>query len=285
MLPGFSVRPARAADAAACRSLLPDAFPAVGRAPELFVADGPAGLTGAAAVAWVPGGFPVLLHVAAPFRRQGLGRALLAAAAESAAGETRALRSWTTVAADSGAAAFLAGAGFRAMRRFLVFETDATVFGQAMTRLLRRVAGRIPASARLVPLRDAAPGGVVRLVAPAFAALPHDVAVRLLPGARNGYDGDHSLVLLHEGEVAGAMLCHAADGALEVDVNAIAAPLRGGWANLMLLEAMARGGREAGFARFRFGCEPHVHDTLNLARRTGAAALPDQLAMERPLPA
>jgi hypothetical protein len=36
---------------------------------------------------------------------------------------------------------------------------------------------------------------------------------------------------------------------------------------MMLLEAMAKRCRVTGLVRFRFSCEEHVRDTLNLARR------------------
>ena len=279
----FSVRPAEGAEAERVRAWLPDAFPAIGRAPELFVATGAGYVVGAAAVAWVPGGFPVLLHVQPEFRRAGVGRALMEAAAASACGETGALRTWANVAEGSAGQLFLRAAGFQPVQRFLMFETDGAAFAAAMARLLERVARHVPASARLAALGDAPPDGVVRLVARGFAALPHNVAVRLIPGARNGYDAEHSLVLMRGGEVAGAMLCRVDEGTLQVEVNVLDPALRGGWANLMLLEAMARRGRAAGFPRFRFGCEPHVRDTVGLARRCGAASLPDQWAMARGL--
>ena len=285
MHPAFDIRPAVAEDTVTCRTLLPDAFPAIGRPPELLVAHGPDGIAGAAAVAWVPNGFPVLLHVATPWRRRGIGRALLEAAAASVRGETRALRSWGTVAEASPAAGLLRAAGFAPTRRFLWFETGAAAFETSMTRLLDRLHRRVPADGRVVTLAEAPKQGVVRLVAPGFAALPHDVAVRLMPGARNGFDPALSLVVLRGEAVVGAMLCRAAEGALRVEVNIVAPGLRGGWVNLVMLEAMARRGRQAGFGRFRFGCEPDVRDTIGLARRSGATALPEELDMRRAIPA
>ncbi len=271
------------ADAVACRALLPDAFPAVGRVPELLLARMDGVLAGAAAVAWVPGGFPVLLQVHTQFRRLGVGRALLDAAIVSARGETGAVRSWTTVAAGSAAAGLLGTCGFVPVRRFLWFETDAAQFEAEMTGLLRRVAPRVPSRARVVPLRDAPRDGVVGLVSAGLSTLPHDVALRLVPGARNGFDLGLSLAVMLDGTVVGAMLCQVDGDALRVEVNVVAPDMRGRWVNLMLVEAMARQARAAGTRRFRFGCEPHVTDTLGLARRTGATAMADQLDMWRSL--
>jgi GNAT superfamily N-acetyltransferase len=261
--------------------MLPDAFPAFGRAPELLVATSPNGLIGAAAVAWVPRGFPILLFVAEGWRRQGIGRRLLEAATASAAGETTALRAWNAVQEDSAAASFLQAVGFQVTRRLLVFETDAAEFEASMTALLRRMAGKVPGDVIVGTLAQAPPSGVVSLVAPQFATLPHDVAWRITSGSPLGYDQTLSLVLLQKGKVIGAMLCKRSGELAEVDVNVVAPAFRGGWANLLLLEAMARRARADGVAHFRFSCEEHVRDTLNLARRSGARHLPPNVLLTK----
>ena len=50
-------------EAAACRALVPEAFPSSGSPADLLVASGPGGVVGAAATAWIPRGFPVLFRV------------------------------------------------------------------------------------------------------------------------------------------------------------------------------------------------------------------------------
>ena len=265
--------------------LLPAAFPATGAAPELFVAPGPEGIRGALAIAWVAHGFSVLVHVAAPWRRQGLGSALIEAAAASALGETAALRAWMPVSEGSGAAAFLQAAGFRNMRRLLVFETDAIRFAETMHGLLRRAqaGGRVSRHFQLATLAAAPLRGVIDLVAPEFSTLAHDVAARMAPDQHDGYDRALSLVLLHDGTVVGAMLCRRFDDLVEIDINVVDPALRHGPANLILLEGMARMSQAAGIRRFRFSCEEHVRDTLNLGRRAGAIRMPNQLLLARPL--
>ncbi len=280
------VRPALEAESVSCRALLPEAFLPSGYAPELFVAPAPeSGILGAAALAWVPDGFPLLIRVAEGWRRQGIGGALLRAVMDTAAGETPALRAWGPLAEASPGALFLQAAGFRPIRRLLVFETDAVRFATAMTALLGRfrAAGRVPADVRLASLDEAPPSEVVRLVTQHMATQPHDVAWRIAPGAPNGYNRALSLVLMRDVRVVAAMLCRRHAEAIEVDVNVVAPDVRRGWANLLLLEGMARLCRAAGIRRFRFSCEEHVRDTLNLARRSGAVQLPAQLVLALPL--
>ena len=265
--------------------MLPAAFPASGAAPELLVAPGPEGIRGALAIAWVPGGFSVLVQVAPPWRRQGLGLALINAAAVSALGETPALRAWMPVAEGSGAAAFLVVAGFRVVRRLHVFETDAVRFAQSMSALLRRAqaGGRVSPHFQLTTLAQAPLAGIVDLVAREFGTLAHNVAARLAPDRHDGYDQALSLVLLQHGAVVGAMLCRRFDDLAEIDINVVDPALRHGLANVILLEGMARMSQDAGIGRFRFSCEEHVRDTLNLGRRAASVRMPNQLLLARSL--
>ncbi len=280
------IRPALDGEAVACRAMLPEAFPPAGPAPDLFVALGHAGgLLGAAAMAWFPRGFPVLAWVDPAARRQGIGRALLRAAADAAAGETMALLAWSSVEEGCAAAEFLQAAGFKATRRLLGFETDGVRFAALITTLRSRVqaAGRVPADAPVIPLSSASPAAIIRLVMPEFGAMLHDVAWRLQPGISGGYDQALSFVVVQGSEALGCMLVRREHDVLEIDLNLVGPAHRRGWVNLLLLEAVACRGREAGVTRFRFHCEAHVRDTLNLGRRTGATDLPPQLLLALPL--
>ncbi|MGD9616424.1 MAG: GNAT family N-acetyltransferase [Alphaproteobacteria bacterium] len=277
------IRPPADREAAACRALLPEAFPESGWPAELLAVSGPGGIIGAAAIAWVPRGFPVLVRVAEAWRGRGIGRALLAAAIDKARGETPALRTWHPVSEGSAASRLFASAGFQTGRRLLVFETDAAAFEAAMRALLARLSPRIPESARVVPVREAEPERVAQLAAAPFGAAPHEIARRLVPGAASGFDPDLSLALLNADVPCGVMLATRSGSRLAVEINVVAPDARRRWANCMLLEAMARRGRAAGIELFRFCCEEHVTDTINLARRSGARPLPAELAMVKPL--
>jgi hypothetical protein len=135
---------------------------------------------------------------ASAFGPASAGRALLQAAVAAAAGETPALRAWGPLGESSPEALLLQAAGFRVTRRLLVFETDAVQFRADMTALLDRMraAGRVPHDVRLASLAEAPAAEVISLVANQFAALPHDVASCIEPGAANGYDPTLSLVVV-----------------------------------------------------------------------------------------
>jgi GNAT superfamily N-acetyltransferase len=278
-----AIVPAGEAHAPACRLLLPAAFPARGRAPELLVATGAEGIRGALALAWVPGGFSVLLQVLPAWRRSGIGRALMAQGVALARGETPALRAWMPVSADSPADAFLRACGFRVTRRLLVFDTDGDRYSAVLSTLLRRARKRIPAGMALRPLAGMPLPPVAGIVAGEFGVPHHDVIARLDDNHPDAYDRQLSQVLVRDGTLAGAILGRRYGDVIEVDVNVVAPDLRRGVANLMLLEALGRLSKEAGIRRFRFSCEAHVRDTLHLGERSDAARLPDQLLYSLPL--
>ena len=186
----------------------------------------------------------------------------------------------------SGEAAFLLANGFRIIRRLLMFETDGVGFESSMTALLHRLraSGKLPGDIRLATLGETPTSELIAVLAPQFAALPQDVAWRLTPGASGAYDPALSLVLLKGQSVVGAMMCRREAESVDIDVSVVVEGFRHGWANVLLLEAMARRCRAADVARFRFGCEEHVRDTLNVARRCGARSLPAQVSLAFPLP-
>jgi len=266
-----------------CQRLLPAAFPPSGRAPELLVASGDEGLRGVLAQAWTPGGFAILLHVLPRWRRMGIGRALLAQAKAHAQGETPALRAWHQVPQGSGADAFLIACGCSVVRRLLVFETDGARY-QEWVRLMQRAGKRVPAALSVQPLAKA-PQSVAAMVAAEFRVPEAHMADKLDPRHPDPYDSSLSQVLFYNGEPAGAILGRRYGNLIEVDVNMVAPHLRRGVANLMLLEALARLSREAGIACFRFTCEQHVQDTINIGRRADAVQRPDQIFYALELPA
>lgn len=276
-LSGLSIGAALDTHLPDCRRLLPAVFPASGRAPELTVASGPEGIRGALAMAWVPGGFSILLHVLPAWRRGGIGRALVAHAAALAQGETPALRAWSPVSQGSAADAFLRACGFSSTRRLLVFETDDARYGDVLSALLRRAVRRLPDGLALQPL-SAAPQAAADLVAGEFGVPRPDVMAKLDAAHPDAYDGRLSQVLMQNGIAVGAILGRRYGDVIEVDINVVAPGLRHGLGNLMLLEAIGRLSLEAGVQRFRFACEEHVRDTINLGARSNAVRRPDQLS-------
>lgn len=273
------VRPARDAELQTCRTLLPQAFPVIGRAPECLVAEQGGSVVAASAMAWVPRGFPVLVHVVSAARHQGIGRALLAAQRDAGRGETPGLRTWSPVPAASPAALFLEACGFQPTSRLQVYDSDPARLGASMTALLARMRPRIPPGAVLVSPRAAPQAALAILLTTHFPLRPPDLAAALDPAAPHAWDPALSLVLMVEGAVAGAVLARQSGATLEVDLNVVDPVFRNGWANVLLVEGVLRQGRAAGLTRLRFLAEAHVRDTINLARRSGGTRLADQLMM------
>ena len=284
-----TVRLAQDAEARACRLLMPEAFSA-NYAPELWVALDPVGseVVGAGAVGWQPippgPGFPVQLHVIPSHRRRGIGSLLLQTIVDACTGHTKRLHSWSNEAEGSPAAAFCTAAGFVPRSRMLEFDADLARFYAMIGPIHGRLAksGKIASDLRVVPLREASLQHVTQLVSSQFADVPLSTVMALSQGLIN-YDQDKSAVLLRGNEVKGALLYMWNDGNPIIDVNVVAPELRRGPANVLLLEAATRNALEGGGISFRFRCEEHVRDTVNLARRSGAKLARVQLAFTRTL--
>jgi GNAT superfamily N-acetyltransferase len=283
------IRPASDAEARACRVLMPETFSAT-YAPELWVALDRAvsKLVGAGAVGWQPlppgPGFPVQVHVIPSHRRRGIGTALMQRMVDACTGHTERLHSWTNEAEGSPAAAFCAALGFVPRSRVLEFDADGARFYAMIKSIHDRLAknGKIPADLRIVSLREAPLERVTALVRSAFADVPLSTVMALSKGLIN-YDQDKSAVLMKGHEVKGALLYLWNDGNPVIDVNVVAPELRNGPGNVLLLEAATRKGLEGRATGFRFRCEEHVRDTLNLARRSGAKLAGVRLAFTRTL--
>ncbi|MFO0990248.1 MAG: GNAT family N-acetyltransferase [Alphaproteobacteria bacterium] len=279
----ITIRPARDEEMRACRGLMPEAFSTT-QAPICHVALAEDQLVGAACVAWVPGGFPVDVHVVPAWRRRGVGRALIDDAAASAAGETGALRSWRMIAEGSPAESFLRATGFVLARRFHGFEAndDFLVPLSAARRRFERI-GAVPPSARVVGLAEAPKPALVRLIAAELKTMPTTVAARIAAQDVRGYDGDLSVVLMVDGHVGGAMLAMRDGDVARVEAQVVAPALRRGWATVVLLDELTRRASAAQVKRYRFFGEETNRDTMNLGKRTGAPPLGVSLVFERAL--
>jgi GNAT superfamily N-acetyltransferase len=272
------IRPARDAEARACRMLLPEMFTPT-QSPDLLVAmaDDPAGvrrLAGAVALGTVHGpadpGFAVLVHVVPPWRRRGIGRALITAAVARCRGRSPVLRAARPVPEESQAAAFLAACGFDRYEWIRHFETDTAAFHADMLRLRQRLGQRVPAAARVVPLRAAPAAAIAQLVSREFPILPSQVLARLNPAAPDAYDLDKSVALLVGEVVGGALIYNWNGGVPVIEVRVVDRALRGAWGNVLMLEQATRNGLEAGATRFRFFADDRLADTMKLARRANA---------------
>lgn len=276
------LRPARDVEMRAARLLLPPAF-AAGAAETLVALSGAGAILGAVAIGWghalsrqgEPACFPVLVHVVPSARRQGIGRALVAAAAAHCRADADGIRTWSAVANGSEAAAFLTAVGFARHRRMLFFETDGAAFHAMVERLragLER-AGRIAAGSRIAALHEAPAKAVVALLAADFPAPAAEILRRLQRAEPDSFDLDRSVALFVGEELAGGLLYSWNDGLPAIDALAVAPSFRNTSAVVLLLTAATRNGLDGGATRFRFSCGEDNRDTIKLARRCGAKAI------------
>ena len=288
----WDIRFAAANDLAAVRRLTPAMYTTSSAPDQVLVAMrlGGTELAGAAAISWrawgKPAGFPLHVSVVEPERRQGLGRALVRAAALACRGETERFYNWVAIEDGADPALFARAVGFDVHRRTLHYEADVlplfTLVDAIHARLQQR--GSIPANARTISLANAPAASVARLVSATFGTR-YDVALSSIQGQMAGsYDTANSVVLVVNGEVSGALLCRwTAEGVPEIDVRVIAPHLQGRWANVALLRHIIHNSFTVGAKRFRFSCEDANTDTISLARRTHALLLQTRVEVTAPL--
>lgn len=286
----FTIVPAAPSDLRAVRMLLPETF-GPGNQPEALIAlDAQGGLAGAAVAGWMPVGdppaFPVAVHVVPSARGLGLGRRLVEAIADFVRFETPALQPWGALRDDSAAAAFCLASGFEVHHRILHFLGDGPDMERMLARYRARLdeSGWIPTGARVIPLRDADPAEVARIVGRQFHSNPAALLARLRGQGGQAPDPDRSVVLLLDGETVGAqLLLVPPDDLPEVEANVVVPSLRRGWANLLLTHEGTRISVMHGTRAFRFYCDERTIDTVKLARRSGAEEVATDLVLRRPV--
>jgi GNAT superfamily N-acetyltransferase len=261
-------------EARACLALMPEVW----RIPcELLIARRGGDLAGAAALCWRawrrPPGFPLHIHVIPGERRRGVGRALLAKAADLASTETDGLWSLTAVPDADEAGGFLRACGFAPASTQHDFQARIEDLLARIEPLAERARRRETLGKQFVvaPLSAADPQTVGWLVSAELGGRPFALARSL---DDEGPEGQrllaHSQAILHDGDLAGVMVWGPKDGVATVEARVVAPRFRGGPANLLLLQASLRRARDEGLAEFRFQSDAANQDTLALARRSGA---------------
>ena len=168
----FDVQPGQAAHRAAGRMLLADQYRARAE-PQLFVAvTGPHQQVIAAAVLSnrpclaEPSGYRFAARVAEPYRRRGVGQALVQCAAEHARRLGHGtLYLWTGLAQDDPQLPAWTGLGFTGRQTLNQYEMDLDQAMTVMEPIYQRMVSRnkIPAGAKVIPLRQAPIQPVIRM--------------------------------------------------------------------------------------------------------------------------
>jgi GNAT superfamily N-acetyltransferase len=291
-LHGFMVRPAAAGDAKAVRMLLPD----LPDAAKTFVAvDGNYHrVIGAASVTCTFRPKPVRgpgvdLHVIEPCRGHGVGRELLRSAesfARTAAAD--ALFATRRVPLDSDQMHSWERLGFRKCETVREHTLPLKEFEPRLAPLVDRFRqqGRIPDSARIIPLYQADLPAVLRLHLDCMGGDRGDIYRKLRGEGSGAYHPRYSRVLVMNGQVKGAILGHRKnEHTFFVDANILDDSVRGRWANVLLKLEATRGVLPLGIETFEYTTFDHYADTRGFTEKLGGVTTGTTALMFRQLTA
>jgi GNAT superfamily N-acetyltransferase len=286
----YSIRIATAADAKAIRMLLPRfSDPAA-----VFVAtDDEYGLVvGAATVARTMRMQPFVgpglaLHVIEPCRRRGIGKSLINQVEQALQNSlARVLYAAQRVDQASEEMKSWRRLGFQPCET--VEEHILPVHERIIERLAplvdrMRAAGRIPASARVVPLYQANKEEVLKLHLANMGGDAADIQEKLKKSGPGTFLPRQSKVLLVGERVVGCLLAsRACKDTIVVEANIVDPSLRGSWANAWLkLEAFR--GTPPGVTQFKFTSFDHYADTRSFNEKLGGKTVKTTELMYRPI--
>jgi GNAT superfamily N-acetyltransferase len=235
---------------------------------------------GAAAVWFAPSRrFPekanCVVHVLESHSRRGIGRALLesvtAAARETGAKQLRTL----PLEEKSPGFQFLLACGFEFDAATVSYEAPIEDFAKVTRPVYARMKkrGKIPEGARIIPLSQAPPEEVCRLVLDNLGFSSQHAAERLR-GTEHGFSQTLSRVALLNGRLIGALLITYQKALASVDATAVLPHYRHTWVNAALKYSAVEELMARGVERVRFSANSADHpDTAKLARRTKARVL------------
>lgn len=278
-LAGVRVVAAEGIDRRACRMLLPDTPGAVGWSHLLVAKDATTGsILGAAKSMPVRAeagkiDLRIAIHVPKPYRRRGVATALLDHLAARARNDSvRAVVGLLEPQERDEALPFFASRGFRSVDRMTTFESKVEVMADWLfeRRTWLRERGEIPASAQIVPLREAPIRPVADLHARAIAGTVPQLEAFFTDLAR-GPDGGDSVVLLIDDVVCGYHQYEFRGNLGTTHALAVTEDLRGGgagsgWAGLLLLADRVEECTRRGIVLSRYSCLSTVRPTLRLAK-------------------
>ena len=241
---------------------------------------------GAAAVWYAPSRqFPecanLTMHVLEPHRRNGIGRSLLQSAIAAARKVApKELRVGPFNQASAGFQ-FATACGFEAKSPTVSYEAPLEDYIKAFTPIYKRLAarGRIPLGARVIPLKEANPEEVCRLIIDNLGFPSQNVAERLR-GTEHGFSQTISRVALLDGKLVGAILMTYHKAMAMVAGTAVLPEHRNSWVNAALKYHALQELIIRDVSTVRFSANDNQHrDTANFARRIGARVLGKVSAM------
>lgn len=287
----FSIRAAGARDSKACRMLLPTFADSMGFGlvadaglpPRVVAAAGltrsirPTPLVG-------PG---ISVHVIKPFRRRGIGRSLVSQlAAHASANGARALYAANKIPLGNEEFRSWQALGFSVCETVVDHDLPLDEFELQLAPLYDRMQqrGKIPASARIIPLFEADASEVVNLHLSELGGDSATLLQRLRGEAPESFAPRHSRVLLLDDRVVGFILGHRiAKDVVHVDANVLAPEIRGGWANVWLKLEATRSAREWGIQKFVFSTFDHYADTRSFTEKLHGVNVRTMVLMYLPL--
>lgn len=234
-----------------------------------------------------PVGPGVAIHVAEPWRRQGVGRGLINAliAAVRPTGAA-ALYSAARVAPDSDAMRGWQWLGFSPADTVMTHTLTLDQLESQLVPMLARLAerNRLPSDFRTISLDLADRQAVLQLHLDHLGGNRADLERRLRGEGPTAFLQQESQVLLIDGEVKGCLIGHRKDAeTMVVDANIVAPDVRGTWANMVLRLASARGVRPLGVTKVEFTTFDHYRDTRSFAEKLGGIARIASVLMFRPI--
>lgn len=157
----------------------------------------------------------------------------------------------------------------------------ASRLGPVVDRL--RTQGRIPTTARVIPLYQADLAAVLQLHLDHMGGDRGELYRKLRGRGPGAFLPRQSRVLTVDNQVKGCLLAHrVAKETIAVDANIVEPSLRGGWANAWLkLEAFR--GAPLGVKEFRFTSFDHYADTRSFTKKFGGTTARTTMLMMRPL--